>query len=160
MRQICVFGSSSEAIDPAYLSVAEELGGFLTAHDCGVVYGAGCYGIMGAVARGVRAKGGALLGISPDFFVDLNVLTDDYGELILTPTIRERKALMDYADQVARRAFYTGDQTALDFAALRGGETAADLYCGAGTITKFYQRSTIETIVCANLDCCTLTNLA
>ena len=77
MRQICVFGSSSEAIDPAYLSVAEELGGFLTAHDCGVVYGAGCYGIMGAVARGVRAKGGALLGISPDFFVDLNVLTDD-----------------------------------------------------------------------------------
>ena len=25
------------------------------------------------------------------------------------------KALMDYADQVARRAFYTGDQTALDF---------------------------------------------
>ncbi len=95
MRQICVFGSSSEAIDPAYLSVAEKLGGFLTAHDCGVVYGAGCYGIMGAVARGVRAKGGALLGISPDFFVDLNVLTDDYGELILTPTMRERKALME-----------------------------------------------------------------
>lgn len=95
MKYICVFGSSSEQIDPAYLREAEQLGQLLVQKGCGVVYGAGRYGVMGAVARGVRAEKGALLGISPDFFVQLNVLVEDYGELVLTPTMRERKALME-----------------------------------------------------------------
>ena len=95
MKQICVFGSSSESIDRAYLAEAEALGKFLAEKGCGVVYGAGKYGIMGAVARGVQAANGALLGISPDFFVELEVLTEDYGELILTKTMCERKALME-----------------------------------------------------------------
>lgn len=95
MKQICVFGSSSEQIDRSYLRTAEELGKQLAQRDYGVIFGAGKYGIMGAVSRGVIAEGGSLLGISPDFFVELNVLVEDYGELILTPTMRERKALME-----------------------------------------------------------------
>ena len=95
MKFICVFGSSSEQIDRRYIETAEELGRFLAEKQCGVVYGAGRYGIMGAVARGVRDKGGTLVGVSPDFFVDRQVLTDDYGQLFLTPTMRERKALME-----------------------------------------------------------------
>lgn len=95
MKCICVFGSSSEQIDRRYIETAEELGRYLAEKQCGVVYGAGRYGIMGAVARGVREKGGALIGVSPDFFVKKKVLTDDYGELILTPSMRERKAVME-----------------------------------------------------------------
>ena len=95
MEQICVFGSSSEQIDRSYLETAEELGKRLVQRGYGVIFGAGRYGIMGAVSRGVIAEGGSLLGISPDFFVDLKVLVEDYGELILTPTMRERKALME-----------------------------------------------------------------
>lgn len=95
MKFICVFGSSSEQIDRRYIETAEELGRYLAEKQCGVVYGAGRYGIMGAVARGVREKGGALIGVSPDFFVEKKVLTDDYGELILTPSMRERKAVME-----------------------------------------------------------------
>jgi len=95
MKNICVFGSSSEAIDKAYLSTAELLGKTLAEHRYGVIYGAGKYGVMGAVARGVRAAGGSLIGVSPDFFVQLNVLVEDYGELILTETMRERKAIME-----------------------------------------------------------------
>ena len=95
MKQICVFGSSSEQIDRSYLETAEELGKRLVQKGYGVIFGAGRYGIMGAVSRGVIAEGGSLLGISPDFFVDLKVLVEDYGELILTPTMRERKALME-----------------------------------------------------------------
>ena len=82
MKYICVFGSSSEAIERSYLDTAEELGRMLAARGCGVVYGAGRYGIMGAVSRGVRAENGALIGVSPDFFVDLNVLVKDYGVVI------------------------------------------------------------------------------
>lgn len=95
MKHICVFGSSSEQIDPAYLTVAEELGQLLVQKGCGVVFGAGKYGVMGAVARGVQAQNGTLLGVSPAFFVELNVLKEDYGELLLTPTMRERKAAME-----------------------------------------------------------------
>ena len=95
MKQICVFGSSSESIDRVYLDVAEELGEFLAEKGCGVVYGAGKYGVMGAVARGVRRKNGALTGICPDFFINMEVLTRDYGALVFTETMRERKALME-----------------------------------------------------------------
>ena len=95
MKYICVFGSSSESIDRRYLAVAEELGAFLAKKNCGVVYGAGKYGIMGAVSRGVMAENGELFAVSPDFFIDLDVLNRDYGELVLTPTMRERKAIME-----------------------------------------------------------------
>ena len=99
MKQICVFGSSSEIIDRVYLDTAEELGKFLVHKGCGVVYGAGKYGVMGAVSRGARAAGGELTGVSPIFFNELDVLTRDYGKLIFTESMRERKAVMeDLAD--------------------------------------------------------------
>ena len=64
MKHICVFGSSSEKIDRTYLEVAEQLGSFLAKKNCGVIFGAGKYGVMGAVARGVRKENGALHGLS------------------------------------------------------------------------------------------------
>ena len=95
MKNICVFGSSSESIDRVYLAVAEELGDFLAKKGCGVVFGAGKYGIMGAVARGVRSENGALTGVSPNFFKKVDVLMLDYGETVFTETMRERKAVME-----------------------------------------------------------------
>lgn len=94
-----MFGSSSEKIDGTYLSAAQRLGAELARADFGVIFGAGKYGVMGAVARGVREAGGRLVGVSPRFFVKMNVLVEDYGELIFTDTMRERKAVMeDMAD--------------------------------------------------------------
>lgn len=95
MKNICVFGSSSEMIDREYLDVAVQLGQQLARRGCHVIFGAGRYGIMGAVSRGVIAEKGELTGISPDFFVDKNVIVRDYGELILTQSMRERKRLME-----------------------------------------------------------------
>lgn len=95
MKYICVFGASSENIDRVYLDTAEELGKFLAEKGCGVVYGGGKYGVMGATARGVHAAKGELIGVSPDFFVELDVLYENYGEMLLTPTMRERKAVME-----------------------------------------------------------------
>lgn len=95
MKTICVFGSSSEKIDRVYLDNAEQLGSALAQKGYDVVFGAGKYGVMGAVARGVKREGGKLIGVSPDFFTELNVLDDGCTELILTPTMRKRKALME-----------------------------------------------------------------
>ena len=89
MKNICVFGSSSESIDREFLDSAESLGRALARKGYAMIFGAGKYGVMGASARGVKAENGELIGVSPDFFIDLNVLDDDCTELIITKTIRK-----------------------------------------------------------------------
>lgn len=92
---ICVFGSSSEKIDKTYLSTAEHLGSELVKRGHSVIFGAGKYGVMGAVARGVTAEGGTLIGVSPDFFREQHVIYGKCTELVYTETMRERKGIME-----------------------------------------------------------------
>lgn len=92
---ICVFGSSSEQIDRIYLDSAVHLGKSLAKKGHGVIYGAGKYGIMGAVARGAASENGKLVGVTPQFFDELEVISDICTELIYTETMRERKAIME-----------------------------------------------------------------
>lgn len=94
MKTICVFGSSSEQIDKTYLESAEHLGGSLAQKGYSMIFGAGKFGVMGAVSRGMIAAGGKPIGVSPQFFVDLDVLRDDC-EIVFTETMRERKAYME-----------------------------------------------------------------
>lgn len=95
MQTICVFGSSSESIDKEFLDSAEHLGHTLAKNGKAVVFGAGRYGIMGAVSRGAKAGGGRLIGVSPSFFQEMDVLVDYADELIFTETMRERKGIME-----------------------------------------------------------------
>lgn len=92
---ICIFGSSSESIDKSYLESAEHLGKALAKKGIAVVFGAGKYGVMGAVARGVSAENGVLIGVSPRFFIEMEVLYEKCFDLIYTDTMRERKAIME-----------------------------------------------------------------
>lgn len=95
MKTVCVFGSSSESIDREFLDSAEHLGSSLAKHGYSVVFGAGRYGVMGAAARGVTAENGKLIGVSPKFFIDMNVLVDNAYDMVFTDTMRERKAYME-----------------------------------------------------------------
>ncbi len=92
---ICVFGSSSESINREFIDSTEHLGSSIAKRNCGVVFGAGKYGVMGAIARGVTKENGKLIGVSPKFFSETNVLYDRCTELIFTETMRERKAVME-----------------------------------------------------------------
>ncbi|MEE1318132.1 MAG: TIGR00730 family Rossman fold protein [Ruminococcus sp.] len=92
---ICVFGSSSEDIDREFLDTAKNLGKELAKRGNGVVFGAGKYGVMGATARGVSTENGTLIGVSPKFFLEMDVLYEDCTELIYTETMRERKGIME-----------------------------------------------------------------
>jgi hypothetical protein len=92
---ICVFGASSENIDKAYLTSARHLGSTLAQRGDAVIFGAGKYGVMGAVARGVAAEGGRLIGVVPSFFLESNVIFEQSSETVLTETMRERKAIME-----------------------------------------------------------------
>jgi uncharacterized protein (TIGR00730 family) len=90
-----VYCSSSEAIDPAYVSLAAEVGARLAAEGYGLVSGGGRVSMMGAVARAARAGGAHTVGVIPAHLVPLEVADTDADELIVVDTMRERKALMD-----------------------------------------------------------------
>ena len=65
--RICVFCSSSDAVDPAYLDTAAEAGTLIAQAGHSLVFGGGRVGLMGAVARAVHAGGGKVVGIIPTF---------------------------------------------------------------------------------------------
>ncbi|MBR1731424.1 MAG: TIGR00730 family Rossman fold protein [Ruminococcus sp.] len=91
---ICVFCASSETIDKSYLQSGERLGEMLAENGHTLVFGAGKYGVMGAVARGLRSKGGSAIGVIPTFFNESEVTFTDC-ELVYTETMRERKQIME-----------------------------------------------------------------
>ncbi len=97
---ICVFGASSSIIDNSFITSIEELGRKIADRGHGLIYGAGASGLMGAVARGVKERGGSVIGVVPDFFEDENMGVDgrifkECTELIKTDTMRERKHIME-----------------------------------------------------------------
>ena len=92
---ICVFGSSSDNINKTFLDSAESLGKAIAKKGHTMIFGAGKYGVMGASARGVSAEGGKLIGVSPTFFIEMNVLYDECTEIIYTDTMQERKFTME-----------------------------------------------------------------
>lgn len=91
---ICVFCASSEKIDKSYIQAGESFGEALAERGHTLVFGAGKYGVMGAVARGLRRKGGKAIGVIPTFFDDMDVMFTDC-EIISTETMRERKSIME-----------------------------------------------------------------
>jgi len=92
---VCVFCSSSLAIDPQHVELADRLGTLLAQRGHSLVSGGGRVSMMGAVARAARAGGAHTLGVIPEALVGLEVADDDADELVVTPGMRERKALMD-----------------------------------------------------------------
>lgn len=91
---ICVFGASSSRLDGIYFTEAEKLGCLMAKEDFGLVFGGGREGLMGAVSKGAYSLGGKITGIAPRFFDEPGILFKDCT-LILTDTMRERKALME-----------------------------------------------------------------
>lgn len=92
---ICVFGASSEVIDPKYIEAGERLGKSMESKGHSLVFGGGATGLMGAVVRGITEKGGTSIGVAPTFFDKPGVLFEKCTEFYFTETMRERKELMD-----------------------------------------------------------------
>ena len=94
-KLLCVYCSSSDRLDPKYAAAAEELGHALVAHGFGLVYGGGKTGLMGTVARAVKARGGRVVGVIPEFMKARELAFDAADELVTVVTLRERKLLME-----------------------------------------------------------------
>ncbi len=93
--RVCIYGASSSTLDKIYYDEAERLGGLLARNGHGIVFGGGREGLMGAIARGMHANGGEIVGIAPKFFDEPGILYENCTELLFTETMRERKQLME-----------------------------------------------------------------
>ena len=92
---LCVFCSSAGGLPEVYRSAARDLGAELAARGHRLVYGGGNVGLMGEVARSVHEHGGTVVGVIPQGLVDRELAYDPADELLVTGTMRERKAEMD-----------------------------------------------------------------
>lgn len=92
---VCVYGASSRELAPRYMEAGEALGKELARRGHTLVFGGGTTGLMGAVARGVTAENGRMLGIAPRFFNVDGILYEACDEWLYTDTMRERKRLME-----------------------------------------------------------------
>ena len=98
-KSIAIFCGSSSGNDPVYAEAARAMGQAIAGGGHRLVYGAGSVGLMGIVADEVLRLDGEVLGVIPQFLVDMEVGHTGCTELIVTRTMHERKqAMADAAD--------------------------------------------------------------
>jgi len=93
-KSICVYCGHKTGNSAAYIDAATALGHGLGQAGHRLIYGGGTSGMMGAVADGVTAHNGAVLGIMPKHLFEKERDQDSAHELILTDTMHERKKIM------------------------------------------------------------------
>jgi hypothetical protein len=91
---ICVFCGSSLGTNPRHAEVAEKLGRLIAAHGFALVFGGGCPGLMGVVARAARDGGANVVGVLPEFLRWVERPSEWEHELIFTPDLQLRKTRM------------------------------------------------------------------
>jgi len=94
-KSLCVYCASSDSLDERYYRVAREMGTLIAENGFGLVYGGGRVGMMGACALAVHAQGGRVVGVIPEYLSDKEIAYEKCDELIITQTMRQRKAIMD-----------------------------------------------------------------
>lgn len=96
---ICIYCGSRTGNDPSYTDAARLLGSVLADHGWRLVYGGGSIGLMGTLAHSALAHSGEVIGIIPQALLDREIGLVECSQLIVTQTLRQRKALMEeYAD--------------------------------------------------------------
>jgi uncharacterized protein (TIGR00730 family) len=93
-KLLCVYCSSSSHLTPDYHDTAEAIGRAMPARGWGLVFGGGRVGLMGSLARGVKAAGGEVVGVIPEFMKVRELAYHDADELVTVQTMAERKQAM------------------------------------------------------------------
>jgi len=92
---ICVFLSSSDAVEQRYANLAVRLGDAIGKKGHTLVYGGNNTGLMGKLADAAKASGGRVLGVVPQKLHDLGRTYRNCDELVVSRDLRDRKAIMD-----------------------------------------------------------------
>ena len=91
---ITVYLGSSAGNVPYLCVAAAELGGFIADSGDTLIYGGSKSGLMGVLAESALGRGGKVIGIEPQVFIDAGYLYDAVTELIVTKNMTERKTKM------------------------------------------------------------------
>jgi uncharacterized protein (TIGR00730 family) len=100
VNNICVFCSSSDAVDDEYFQLAIDLGKELVENNYTLVYGGARVGLMGRLAHTVKSLNGKIIGIIPEFLANKELAYHEVDSLIITKDLRARKAKMDELSDV------------------------------------------------------------
>jgi uncharacterized protein (TIGR00730 family) len=94
VKQVTVYCASSSRVDHLYLDAARQLGTILAREQITIVYGGGGAGLMGAVADGALAANGKVVGVIPQFMVDLEWGHRGISKMIAVKTMHQRKQVL------------------------------------------------------------------
>ncbi len=94
LTTVCVFCASSPGRDPRLVEAAAAFGALLARRDLALVTGGGHVGLMGAVADGALAEGGAVHGVITRALEAREVAHHGLTSLTVVDTMHERKAAM------------------------------------------------------------------
>lgn len=92
--RFCVYCASSETCDPAYHAAAARLGAALAREGHEIIYGGGAVGSMGALANAALHAGGRVVGVLPEFMMQLEWGHPGLHELRIVEDMRIRKHQM------------------------------------------------------------------
>jgi len=93
-KAICVFCSSSEALDNLYFNEAKKLGKLIAQNGFNLVHGGGKIGLMGVISEATQANGGKVIGVLPEQLNIEGIASETDNEIIITKDITDRKVEM------------------------------------------------------------------
>jgi uncharacterized protein (TIGR00730 family) len=91
---IAVFCGASSGKNNQYLNVAVNLGTSIANSSCGLVYGGGKTGLMGAVANAALAAEGKVIGVITEALYNVEVAHEGLNKLEVVKTMHQRKQIM------------------------------------------------------------------
>ena len=91
---ITVYLGANEGKDPSLKTAVRELGTWIGESGSRLIYGGSKSGLMGELAESVLQAGGEVIGVEPQFFIDMEYQYDEITELIGTKDMTERKMKM------------------------------------------------------------------
>ena len=91
---ITVYLGANEGKDATLKTAVRELGTWIGESGNHLIYGGSKSGLMGELAESVLQAGGEVIGVEPQFFIDMEYQYDEITELIVTKDMTERKTKM------------------------------------------------------------------
>ncbi len=99
MKTVCVYCGSSDKMGDDYLHFARQMGNAIARRRLTLAYGAGCTGMMGAVADGALEAGGEVIGVIPQMFATPALMHTGLSRLEIVESMHTRKQrLVDISD--------------------------------------------------------------
>jgi uncharacterized protein (TIGR00730 family) len=92
--KICIFSSSSNAIDPIYIDEAVKLAKLIGEQNHSLVNGGANVGLMETVLKEAKKAGANTIGVIPEKLNGHKLASDHADELIISKDMMERKSIM------------------------------------------------------------------